>query len=232
MRALVFVAVAAMCCGAYAADIFDDFNRPNSTDLGPNWNENKTDFYIEDNKCKAVGSNIYMTWAGTPNTLPYYQVVGQWDVFAPTGTLAYTGLRTGVGGTYEMMIKLQSQSSAGTFTHIGFYRGSTPGSYSAWTGGKGFVTLTTKFAEGRITQYFKQGNNDEVFIDIDTDFNGTPDYTYSSPGVAAWGGQMGTGVGIAAYGSATSIDVFDNFSITPEPTALAILALGTLLRRR
>jgi hypothetical protein len=231
MRTQLLVLVASACCAAAYGQIVDDFNRPNSTDMGPNWSEDKPDFYIEDNQAKAVGSNIYMTWKGTPNTVPYYHFVCQWDVFAPTGSLAYTGLRTGVGGTYEMMIKLQSQSSPGTFSHIGFYRGKTPGLYSAWPGGKGFVTLTAKFDKGRITQYFKQGNKDEVFIDIDTDFNGTPEYTYSSPGVEAWGNEMGLGLGIAAYGSPTSVAVFDNL-FTPEPTSLASLALGMLLRRR
>ncbi len=230
---LLGLLVCGLAVSLASAQIADDFNRPDGRDLGPNWNEVGGDyFYIQNGQGRCDGGNKWMDWVGTPNTLPYYEVRASIDVFFAGDGTQYTALRTGVGATDELFIKIQSQSPYGGFTHIGWYHKTSSTGFGAWTGGTGFYTLPTKFNEARITTYFMPGNTDTIYMDIDTDFNGTPEFTYSSPGVNNIAANLGFGVGIGGYGTTTIGSKFDNFSVVPEPASLALLAVVTLLRRR
>jgi hypothetical protein len=228
------VCALAACGLASAQGISDDFNRADGTDMGPNWSEYAGDYFrIEANHGRCNGGNRWMDWIGTANTLPYYQVVASIDAFAtPTG-VNYVALRTGVNGlTDELFIKIQEQSPYTGFNYIGFYHRTSSTGFGAWTGGAGFTALPAMVTEGRITTYFLPGDTDKIYVDIDTDFNGTPEYTMSSAGVNNIAANLGYGVGIGGYGSAgvASAD-FDNW-VAPEPASLALLAVLGLLRRR
>lgn len=213
----------------------DDFNRANGP-LGPNWKDSANGtFRVESNLGRGQGSNHFTDWIGTPqNTLPYYDVIGSLDIFSAGHTgLHYAALRTGVG-TDELYIKVQSQSSPGQFSHVGFYHRTGATSFGSW-GGTGFMTLPTKFASARITTYFQAPDKDTIYLDIDTDFNGTPEFTYNSPGVLGIAGNLGMGVGIGSYGgSGSESSEFDNFLIIPEPASLSLLVVAglALIRRR
>lgn len=229
MRRLAVLVFALTVTGLASAQIFDDFNRANNTNMGPNWSEVSGDWRIENNEGRANGANISMDWVGTPNSYDYYDVVASLDVFNPNPSLHYVALRTGVSATQELRIKVQQQSPYGGFNYVGFYTKAN----SAWPGGAGFVALPQPFDKGRITTYFKPGNTDTVYLDIDTDFNGVPEMTMSSPGVNNIAGQLGKGVGIGAYGLAgVQSAEFDNFRVVPEPTSLLLLAALAALRRR
>jgi hypothetical protein len=74
-----------------------------------------------------------------------------------------------------------------------------------------------------------------AYLEFDTDFDGTPEQTYSYSGYSL--GSLGTGIGLGSYGWAT----MDNFAIEteaiPEPGTAALLGpglagLALALRRR
>ncbi len=234
MRALAVVACALLAVGLANAQIQDDFNRPDGTNMGPNWNEVGGDFFrIENNQGRCNGANKWMDWVGTPNTEPYYNVIASIDIFNPGPTLNYVALRTGVSATDELFIKIQQQSPYTGFNYIGFYHKTGASSFGAWPGGSGFMALPATFNQCRMTTYFMPGNTDTIYVDIDTDFNGIPEYTLSSPGVNNIAANLGYGVGIGGYGSAgANSNIFDNFLVVPEPASLALLAVVALLRRR
>ncbi len=227
-----FIAVTVFVCalaGVATAQIFDDFNRANGA-LGANWTMVQGDQVIDNNRARGNSTSFAeSTWVGTANPYQYFDVIGQMDIFAASnGSLNYAGIRL-AKGTDEIMIKFQDQAAPmGQFDNVGFYHGTTPGSYGSWPGGAGFSALATPFSQGHLKFYFQPGNHDTIYVDVDTDFNGQPDFTLSSAGVNNIAGGLGFGVGMATYGQA----MIDNFSITPEPAALGLLALGLLLRRR
>lgn len=234
MRKLALLVCALAAVTLANAQIFDDFNRPDGTNMGPNWNETTGDWRIEGNMGRGNGANVYMDWVGTPNTDPYYDVQASVDIFCPGTSLNYVALRTGVG-TDELFIKVQAQTSTGNFSHIGFYHRTGANSFSAWAGGTGFLTIPAgqEFQKGRLTTYFKPGNTDTIYLDVDTDFNGVPEWTYTSPGVDNIKANLGLGVGIGGYGTAgANSNQFDNFRVVPEPTSLLLLGALLVLRRR
>lgn len=233
MRGILAVLLCGLVASVASAQIFDDFNRPDGRDLGPNWNEVGGDFFfIQNNQGRCDGANRWMDWVGTPNTDPYYNVIASLDIYNPGTQLNYVALRTGVGAD-ELFIKIQQQSPYTGFNYVGFYHRTGASSFGAWPGGAGFVATPAMFHQARMTTYFLPGNTDVIYLDIDTDFNGVPEYTMSSAGVNNIAPNLGMGVGIGGYGLAgANAAIFDNFRVVPEPASLALLAVVALLRRR
>jgi hypothetical protein len=234
MKRLVFAAVMGLFVASASAQIFDDFNRPDGTDMGPNWSEEFGDFSIEEGFGRGLpGGGIQrMSWVGANSIEAYSDTVASVDIFSlPNESNYYVALRTGVSANDEIHIKIQSQGGVlGAFTHVGFYHRTSPGGngYGAWPGGSGFAALPMQISEARMTSYFMPGDPNTVYLDVDTDFNGTPEFTLSSGGLESISANLGTDVGIGdwQYGK------FDNFNVVPEPATLALLALGGLMLRR
>jgi hypothetical protein len=75
--------------------------------------------------------------------------------------------------------------------------------------GSGFQALDAPFEQARLTVYFS--DPDTVVAELDTDFDGIPDQTYTRTGVLGIAAGLGTGFGIGAWQAAAE---FDNWSVT------------------
>lgn len=195
--------------GAFAytcGNTLDDFDRADSATLGTTWTQQAPTMSV-------AGGN-----ATNPNAttgLATFNAFSATEVCldaASTGTgVQYGGVVLRYGAlTKNLFVKVQRQGGAGPFTKGYFYVGNN-GSGAGVTPSS--VDLVP-FASGRL-HVFVVGNR--VTLDIDTNFDGTPEQSFGSDFPAVPG--TGTGVGIVAYGGAR----LDNFrqptpGSNPTPT--------------
>ncbi len=203
----------------------DDFNRPDGP-LGPDWT-------VLTGQWSIIGQMGAHTSGGVNETIQhvaangnYANIVCTLDVFAPGSSNQFSAVLIGLGGSDTIMVKIQDQVS-GTpgFSNIGIYHG-TGGSYGGWSGtNPAFGTLTAPFVAGRLKVYFPDPNT--IVADIDTDFDGVVDQTYTQDNVLSIAPALGTGVGIAAWGATA---LFDNWSVggvTPPITTYCTAGTST-----
>ncbi len=183
----------------------DDFNRPDGP-IGGDWGPGAGTFgnwAVSGNRGKFStplfgGETIVHTTASEP----FAGSVQVLDVETVGTALQYIALMGGMGGGNNIFIKVQQQAAGGTFETCGFYQGNNGG---GWPGGLGFFALTAPFPSARL-KVSVDAAGDMVTLEIDTDFNGTPDQTYTSGGAAAL--APGTGFGLGGFGVAS----FDNWA--------------------
>jgi len=204
--------------------VVDDFNRPDGTNLGPNWNEANPDFRIENGtaRSEAVFGGSLMTYTG-PVSNP--NVVGA-DVFYQGGPrVVYNALVLGYANlANNVFVKVQDNNANGDFDTVFFYYGDNGGGWPGMTGGPASQAVPTPFTSARLTLTLA-GN--AVTLTIDTNFDNVPELTYTRGGIPL--ANLGSGVGLGGFNNAT----FDNFALEgtqaiPEPASLALWGVGTL----
>lgn len=211
-----------------AGVITDEFNRPDAADLGAPWTTVAGQMGISDNRAVAVGSaqgtNFAVLTGANSN-------IASMEVYAIGNALQYIAIGLGYSDPANMyFVKVQGQNGVPSFGHYAFYYGNNGTSLG------GFASLDTPFSSGVMTVSLL---GQIVTLEIDTDFDGTPDQVYSrNYGVST----EGTGVGIGIWGAAQG----DNFNLgpyngngnggeIPEPGTLLLLSAGLgllALRRR
>jgi hypothetical protein len=201
--------------------LLDDFNRPNSTNMGPNWNEVSGDFQIVNNRARGsgTGSMIFNDQTSTTVVVDVFKING--------GSDDYGAILLGFQNTANnLYIKVQSQNGAANFESVGFYFGENGSNNSAWSESFYSSDILTPFSSARLVVSLVGSN---VSLGIDTDFNGTPEQTITRGSVPL--GLLGTGIGLGGWTGVGS--EIDNFSI-PEPATICLLGLGSLalIRRR
>jgi hypothetical protein len=207
--------------GLAQAGVLDNFDRPDAPTLGPNWTNQAGGQEILGNMARSLG--------GAQNSsLATYNGVTANDAFVDVhdgGSVSYLAI---VLGYFDLnnnyFIKVQDQGTSGQFNYAAFYYGNN--------GGGDFFSLNTPFANGRITAFM---TGTLATLQIDSNFDGTADQTYTYDYGTATGGN---GIGLGFYGAALA----DNFgtgtpNATPEPGTGAILLIGagmiaTGLKRR
>jgi hypothetical protein len=204
--------------------LLDDFNRPDSTDMGPNWNEISADFQIISGRAHGMdlGSMIYV--GQTSNSVSV-------DVYSTSSADDYGAIVLGFANTSNSLyIKIQSQDDIQGFEAVGFYFGDNGTNNGAWS--------ESFFDPGAFSNFHSAHMNvalagNVVTLSLDTDFDSVYDIAISRGSVPL--GLLGSGIGLGGWTSAAGID---NFSIgdVPEPTTIALWALGAIglprLRRR
>jgi hypothetical protein len=225
----------------HAQVFFDDFNRPDAPDLGPNYTNVGTASatrVISNQAGNVAGANNLSLVTPANFSSVYTNTIVTADIFH-TGVVAtgfaalafgHNGVNAAGNGLY---IKVQSQGGIPQFNFIGFYTGVGNSSTAPWTDPPVFFATTANFSSARMSIFAPDAST--IQLNLDTDFNGIPDQTYTrhvNLGTFVFGQQVGLGV----FGTNVFIDNFTASPI-PEPGSLVLvgsaLALGGgYLRRR
>jgi len=187
----------------------DNFDRPDGTDMGPDWVERAGDWRIESNRARSSVSSSpeLMTFSGT-STNPVLSA----DVFyTGSSRVTYSTLVSKYADLNNcLFIKVQDNSYAGNFNRAFFYYGNNGQEWPGMTGGPAYVDITP-FTSGRITTRL---SGDSITLEIDSNFDGVPEQTYTRGGIPL--GSLGDGVGLGGYSSAE----LDNFSVDVGASAM------------
>lgn len=223
---------------AGAQSFFDDFNRPDSPTLGPNWTAIGTASAtrVISNQAGNVSGVNNLSLVNSSNfTGAYTDTRVVVDIFhSGATTTGFVALAFGHNGAAAagngLYLKVQSQNSTAAFNFVGLYTGIGSGTTSFWTDPPVFFGLTSNFTSARMSAWASDATT--INLAFDTDFNGIDDQVYTkhlNVGTMTFGNQVGLGV----FGTNVFADNF-SASVVPEPASMAVLGLGglALLRRR
>lgn len=223
LRTLASVALAiAVGSIANAQPFFDDFNRANSGDLGPNWTNQVGALGIDSNAAYSVGGGPELaTVNGVSNTLGTYSITvdaatnGQNTMYAAI-VMGYAG----VGNNEAIFFKLQAQTGSGLFSNYAFYTGNN-GNGLGYSSGGGFFSMTEAYRTARMTMTVSGA---DVTVEVDGDINGSIDNTFTATMSAGMMSTLGTGAGLGIYGTGRA----DNYNLqaVPEPASFLVLGVG------
>jgi len=220
MRVIYSVALVLFFAGV-AAGQGDNFNRPDGTNMGPNWNEVRGDWRIENQMARSQPTAFtdLMTFNGYNSTEPYVEAEVHYLGAARVTYCALVSRYLDLSN--NLFVKVQDNNASGDFERVFFYYGNNGGAWSGMTGGNYYVDVTP-FTKARIWTVV-QGTN--ITLNIDRDMNGVPEDTLTRGNFPV--ANLGDVVGLGGYNNAT----FDNF-LVPEPATLGLLGLLAVLRRR
>ncbi len=186
----------------------DDFNRASGTNMGADWNEMSGDIGISANMGYGIASGMSLM-EHTSASAAYDAHVQAID-FLPKhsgSNLVYVALVSGLASSStNIFIKVQDNDSDGLYDRVFFYSGNNGGPWSGYSPSY-YYDLAVKTPSGRMFVYFT-GGGDVANLDIDRDFDGTVDESFTCSGVLGIAG-LGTGFGIGTYNSPQ----FDNWEV-------------------
>jgi hypothetical protein len=220
MKTLLALSGTLMASMAVSSSFFDNFDRANSGDLGPNWTHTAGTIGIVNNRAQAPTQDTNVALVTGYSDIAANTVVS-FDVFHNTQSLTFVGAVLGYTDAFtSIFVKVQDNTFSGNFNRAFFYVGD-----NGVSGGVSYADLTP-FTAARVYVSFA---GTVATLGIDTNFDFVMDQTYSADyGSSAYG----LGAGLAAWGDAE----IDNYGINavPEPASLAVLGLGVvaMLRRR
>jgi hypothetical protein len=212
-----------LLASAAALAYTDDFNRPDGTDMGPNWTEVSGDWRIQSERAHSsvASSTDLMTFNNFSADEPFVQADVFYEGGARTQYAALVSLYSNLSN--NLFVKVQDNGGYGYFGRVFFYYGNNGGPWSGMTGGNYYVDVDG-FTQARISTVVS-GN--DITLSIDRDFDGIAEDVLTRGNFPT--SSLGTTVGLGGYSDIS----IDNFLI-PEPGTLALLSVGflALLRRR
>lgn len=211
--ALGLVLGVAMTAGA--ANFCDDFNRPDGA-LGANWTTYGS-IGISGNRAASTSfGEHYAVVKGFSGS--YLTTKLSVDAVSTSTSLNYVALVLGYAdANHNIFVKVQDQSGLGQYGNAAFYYGNN---------GAGSFFAIPSFDVGRISVYALDANT--IQLDIDSDFDGIANQTYSYAYSDAQIGALGTGIGLGMYGPALADNYCANAVVTPLPGALLLFGSGLL----
>ncbi len=184
----------------------DDFDRPNNTNMGPDWAELTGDMVIDNNHGRGDLSSgwsymLHNSASGAPDSETMWI-----DLLAPGGSSGpHVALIAGADtfSTSWFYTKIQDNDGDGLYDRIFFY---SSGNGGGW-GTQYYQDLATPILSSRVSMYFTNAG-DTLNVDFDDDFDGVVDQHHENSGAlgVATGGTM-YGIGTWAMGS------YDNWSV-------------------
>jgi hypothetical protein len=180
----------------------DNFNRTDSMGLGLNWDIRAGGFEVAGRGASPASDGL-ATFSGS------FGDEVAFDVFhSGAATTVYAAAVLGYASlTNNVFIKVQSNGSATQFNRLYFYFGNNGSNNVAWS--ETDYVDTTLFSSARLTVRLV---GDRVTVDIDEDFDGAADQSFTRGSVPV--GLLGTEIGIGGYGG--SDGAIDNV-VVPEP---------------
>ena len=212
---------------ARAGTASDDFNRAAGTNLGADWSEWNGDSGILNNELYGVLSSFNQnTIFHTSASCPYDQSTQSMDFLGAqpgTSLLVYNALIFGWDGFSEnVFIKVQDNNSDGFYDRVFFYRGVNGGS---WGQSPYFFDLATPgVTDGRMTAYFTNAG-DTAVLELDYDYDGIPEETFSSDLVNTFSFLLGNSHGIGHFNAGTS----DNWDLNGGGPGVPTLSVTNLV---
>lgn len=209
--------VLGLAIGAGAASFSDNFNRADAGDLGPNWTAGYGVIGISGNRAAswAFQSNYAVVKGFSDDYRTTKLCV---DAVSTSTDLNYVALMLGYAdANHSIFVKVQDQEGSDSlYEHAAFYYGNNGG---------GFFFTITPFDAGRISVYALDANT--IRLDIDSNFDGSPDQTYSYA-YSNWEiANLGSGIGLGMYGPALADNYCAN-AVVPLPGALLLTGTGLL----
>jgi PEP-CTERM motif len=213
------------------AQVFtDNFDRPDSADLGPNYTNVGTASatrVISNQAGNVAGANnLSLVTLGNFSST-YDNTVVTADIFHTGVTgIGFAALAFGHNGVNAagngLYIKVQANTAATTaFNAIGFYTGVGNSSTTPWSDPPVFFTIATTFTSARMSVFASDATT--INLTLDTNFDGTPDQTFVRHMNLA-NMVFGTQAGLGVFGTNIRID---NFSASPVPEPGSLLLLGS-----
>ena len=221
MKCRAFIATLVAAAGSVHAQWSDNFNRPDGL-IGGDWTTTSGTWAIQSNRGVHTSSAVNTILTHNSASSAYSASTSQIDVFRPVGTTAdsFIALMVGLGGADSIQVKVQAQNASANFNYLGIYHGSGA-AWGPWSGGLPFQALTSSFSSARLTVTFP--NPDTLKLEIDTNFDGVADQTYTSTNVSSIAAGLGTGYGIGGW--AANAASFDNWSVNGPGAVLGACCL-------
>ena len=185
-----------------ALAITDEFDRPDGTDMSAMWTEQSGDWRLEGERAHSSSNAAYdLAIFIEPSSSPVLSA----DVhYTGASRLTYTALVSKYANPSDcVFVKVQDNNSDGEYDAAYFYYGNGGSAWANMTGGSSLQILDP-FSDARIKTWHE---GDVVTLEIDHNFDGTPEETF-------WRGNiplaaLGDGVGLGGY----SHGVIDNFTV-------------------
>ena len=193
-------------------DILDDFNRSNSTNMGPYWTEQAGDFSITSQVATSTNTSL----------MTYNKSIGEHlcvDVIHNgISSVQYVALVSGYADlNNNVFVKIQNNVATGTYDRVYFYFGNNGSNNIAWNN-TGSETISAAFSSARMTTHLV---GDTITVEFDTDFDGIPDQTYARDGINTT--LIGSKAGLGGYGN----PLMDNFGVASASAASAQYMVAT-----
>lgn len=208
--------------GRAAIDACDDFNRVNSSNLGPSWLEVQGDMAISNNTGFAVGGvDQYIINQDALAGVFGSEIKVDFLPKVQGGDGVYVAVIAGYWDDQNcVFIKVQDDNIDGLYDTVYFYGGVNGGD---WGQANSSFSLATQAVGGTMTVSFINGG-DTAVCDI---FNATSGATehFESDGLLSSGMIFGLQFGICASGS----PAFDNFEVNDGCSAAPALTVQNLI---
>jgi hypothetical protein len=185
-----------------ATSACDDFNRPDSPNMGPDWAELAGDIDVYAMQGLGILPMSLMTHTGVTDLYSTSTISSRFD---HGGGLVYVAMVAGFNTLNDnIFVKVQDNDSDGMYDRVFFYYGNNG---SPWGVATYYFDLATPTVSGYMTLSFDV-TGDVAKLEIQNDASGLLE-NFSVSGVLAVAPSLGMEFGVGTYGPA----FFDNLSI-------------------